>query len=165
MKQFRSLCDDLEHGFTFRLRPEPVPGDLRPEWRLSVVVLMLLRCGRGGRLSLKKALLLNWAVLSSETRKIFTRMVDGNRQLTDIPVRLDPSLNRALDFARAERLLIIEKKTTGSIITLLPKGQELAERIHKEPDCLETEKTFFDSLRRRLPEEKVIEILDWETTL
>lgn len=159
-----SLCAELQHRFTFRLRPEPVPGDLRTEWRMSVILLMLLRCGHAGKMSVKKAHLLNWAVLSLETRRTLLRMLEGTRQLTDIPVRFDPALNRALDFSRAEALLYIEEKTTGSIVRLLPKGEELAKGLYREPDCLETEKAFFNLLRGKLSEEKVAELLTWETT-
>ena len=165
MNEHRSLCDGLQHRFTFRVRPEPVPGDLRPEWRISVILLMLLRCGRNESMSLKKALMVNWAVLTKETQNTLLRMVAGDRRLSDIPVRFDPALNRASDFARAEGLLYVEKKTTGSIIKLLPKGSEIAEKIYREKDCLETEKTFFNRLRGKLPEEKVKELLEWETTL
>jgi hypothetical protein len=160
-----NLCETLQHRFTFRLRPESVLGDLRPQWRISVILLMLLRCGRNESMSLKKALVINWAVLTKEARTTLLRMLTGSRQLSDIPVRFDPALNRALDFARAEGVLYVEKKTTGSIIKLLPKGSAIAQRLYQAQDCLEVEKTFFNSLRGKLPEEKVRELLEWETTL
>jgi len=161
----KGLRDQLERNFTFRLRPEPLPGDLRPAWRISVILLMLLRCGWGGKMSLKKAHILNWAVLTNETRNTLVRMVDGDRQLSDVPVRFDPALNRALDFARAEGLIHIDKTTKGSVVILHSKGEELARTIYDETDCLDIEKGFFDLLRKKLPEDKVEELLDWETTL
>lgn len=160
-----SLRDQLERSFTFRLRPKTVPGDLRPEWRICVILLMLLRCGRGGKMSLKKAHILNWGVLTLDSRKTLIRMVDGQRELSDVPVRFDPALNRAIDFARAEGLLHIDKKTTGSVVVLHPKGQALAQTIYDEDNCLDVEKGFFDLLRKKLPEERVEELLEWETTL
>lgn len=154
------------HGeFNFRLRAEALPGDLRPEWRIAVILVMVLRCGRAGKMSLKKAHLLDWAVRTATARGTLSRMVQGQRELSDVPVRFDPALNRALDFARGEKLVHIDKKTTGSLIRLLPAGELMAENIYKEPDCLEVEKAFFNSLRGKLPEDKVTELLDWETKL
>lgn len=92
-------------------------------------------------------------------------MIEGARRLQDIPVRFDPALNRAIDFALADRLIHVSAKTTGSILTLEPQGKAIAESVYKQSECLDAEKTFFDNLRGRLPEPKVQELLEWETEL
>jgi hypothetical protein len=129
-----------------------------------MLMLMLLRAGHGGGMSLKKALVLNWGVRTGETRATLLRMIEGPRRLEDIPVRFDPALNRALDYAAAEGLVDILAKTTGSVISIRPAGKRLADLIYRAEDCMETEKTFFNLVRGRMPENKVKELLDWEST-
>lgn len=161
----RELRNAIIRQFTFHVRKGPLPGDLRPTWRITVLCLMLLRAGRAGSMSLKKALLLNWGVRTQRTRGTLLRMIDGQRSLQDVPVRFDPALNRALDYAAAEKLVRAISKSTGSIVMLLPAGEKLATQVFESKECLEVEKAFFNSVRHRLPEEKVKELLNWETTL
>jgi hypothetical protein len=129
-----------------------------------MLLLMLLRAGHAGGMSLKKALILNWGVRSSEARVTLLRMIEGDRRLDDIPVRVDPALNRALDFAVAEGLIDIKAKTTGSILSLESPGLTLARKLFDAEECMEPEKAFFNQIRGRLPEAKVKELLSWEAT-
>ena len=165
MNTLCNLRSEIERDFVFRLRAEPIPGDLRPVWRIAMLVLMLLRAGHGRGMSLKKALILNWGVRTAETREALLRMIEGRRRLEDIPVRFDPALNRALHYAAAEGLVNIESKTTGSVISMQSAGEIIANLIYKTRDCMETEKAFFDRVRGRMPETKVKELLDWEATI
>lgn len=160
----RELIDSIKAAFVFRLQPTPVPPDLRPEWKIAVLILSLSKSGWAGRMSLKKAHVLNWAVRDDSSRELFLRMMEGDRRLEDIPVRFDPSFNRALDFAAAEGLVSLDKKTTGLIIELLPVGWKLAQQLEEHEDCLKTERGFFQTIRR-VPENRIQELLDWETDL
>ena len=90
----------------------------------------------------EKAHVLNWAVRDNGTRETFVRMLNGDRRLEDVPVRFDPSFNRALDFAAAEKLVSLERKTTGLIIELLPEGWKLAKELEQHEDCLKVERGF-----------------------
>ncbi len=114
-------------------------------------------------MTLKKAHVLNWAVRGEVSRQNFLRMMGGEQQLEDVIVRFDPAFNRALDFALGEQLVTVEKKTTGLVIELIAPGKKLAETIEKYKDCFQQERTFFDSVKR-IPQEKIEELLDWGTT-
>jgi hypothetical protein len=89
-------------------------------------------------------------------------MMKGERQTEDVLVRFDPAFNRALDFAVGERLASLEKKSTGLVIELLPAGRELAKDIEEHEDCLKEERDFFDMIKR-VPQEKIEELLEWGT--
>jgi hypothetical protein len=91
-------------------------------------------------------------------------MVAGDRQLEDIVVRFDPAFNRALDLAAGEGLISMEKNTTGLIIELLEAGRQLAEALEAHKDCLKLEREFFESVKK-IPEDKIEELLEWETKL
>lgn len=108
--------------------------------------------------------MLNWAVRDDSSREVFLRMEKGDRQLEDVPVRFDPSFNRAVDFAAAEGLVSLDKKTTGLIVELSTSGWKLAQELEEHEDCLRTERTFFGQVRR-IPEHKIQELLNWETDL
>jgi len=160
----RELIDSIKAAFVFRSQPTPVPPDLRPEWKIAVLILSLSKSGRAGKMSLKKAHVLNWAARDDSSRELFLRMMEGDRRLEDIPVRFDPSFNRALHFAAAERLVSLNKKTTGLIIELLPQGVKLAEQLEKHEDCLRAERSFFQTIRR-VSEDRIKDLLDWEADL
>jgi hypothetical protein len=158
------LVKSIRADFIFRSQPSPVPPDLRPVWRIAVLVLSLSKCGRAGKMSLTKAHVLNWAVRDDSSREVFLRMEKGDRQLEDVPVRFDPSFNRAVDFAAAEGLVSLDKKTTGLIVELSTSGWKLAQELEEHEDCLRTERAFFGQVRR-IPEHKIQELLNWETDL
>ena len=162
LRHNQELVESIKTGFVFRSRPDPLPPDMRPEWRIAVLLLALLKCGWGGKMTLKKAHVLNWAVRGPVARDKLLRMIKGDRQLEDVVVRFDPAFNRALDFAVGERLVSLQKKTTGLIIELSSEGKKLAEGIEKIDDCLNAERAFFDSIRK-IPQEKIEELLEWGT--
>ena len=110
----QKLLDSIRADFVFHLRPVALPADLRPEWRISVLIMAMSKCGRAGKMSLKKAHVVNWAVRDQSTRDTFLRMISGNRQLEDVVVRFDPAFNRALDLAAGEGLVTMEKKCAHS---------------------------------------------------
>lgn len=129
-----------------------------------MLMLGLSKSGWAGKMSLKKAHVLNWAVRDEFSRAKFLRMMEGDRRLEDIPVRFDPAFNRALDFAAAEGLVSLDKKTTGLIIELLPAGRELVEVLENYEDCLVSERAFFEKVKR-VSEGRIQQLLDWETDL
>lgn len=161
----RSRRRDIQLDFTFTVRSEPIPAELRPEWRISLLLLMLLRAGRAGAMSLKKAHILSSAVRTSDARERLLRMLEGDRYLEDVPVRIDPSLNRAIDYAIAEKVIVAQVRSNTCVLSLLPAGEAIAQQIYSASDCMQIEKAFADRLRGSLTNEKVDELLNWETTL
>lgn len=129
--------DKLNTPILFRSQPETIPGDLRPLWRISILILMLHLASRGGRASLSKLHVLNWAVRSNENRKRLMDVINKMRDPGIIYVRIDPSLNRAMDFACGEGLT---EYITGSRIRLTPRGSIVAKKI------LENEKLFVNEV-------------------
>ncbi|MCF7732256.1 MAG: hypothetical protein K9N23_11235 [Akkermansiaceae bacterium] len=155
----------IHADFTFTVRSEPIPGELRPEWRITLILLMISKCGWGGSMSLKKSHLVCSAASSAESRELLLRMLNGDRHLDDIPLRIDPSLNRAIDYAIAEKLVAAEVRSNTFVLKLLPKGIEIVSRLQSETECMSKEKEFAELLRGKVPNDKVEEILNWETNL
>lgn len=126
---------------------------------------MLKRVGRAGAMSLKKAHLVCSGASSKESRERLLRLLNGNRHLEDVPLRIDPSLNRAIDYAIAEQLVAAHVRSDTCVLELLPTGFKFAEALMNDPTCLIEEKIFAEALRGNVPNERVEEILNWEAKL
>lgn len=136
--------------WTFARRPVPVAGDLRITWRSVLLLLTLRLCCHGGRSSIRRLHVLNWATRTTKARMILSAALRGERRSEDVIVRLDPALNIVLVFARAENLVSLKK---GDRVHLTQLGQMIADEVLTIPNCLESEKTFLRSLERRVTEE------------
>jgi hypothetical protein len=156
------LIDGIRSGFVFESRPDPIPPDMRPQWRIAILLMALVKCGWAGRMSLKKAHVLNWAVRGPESREALLRMLRGELELEDVVVRFDPAFNRALDFAVGERLVALDKKSTGLIIQILPAGRKLVATVEEHSECMAVERAFFEAAKK-VPQHKIEELLGWAT--
>jgi hypothetical protein len=97
--------DVLDVKFKFVTRPGDLPGDLRPNWRVPLLILMLDICARGGISSLYRLHLLNWAIRSNEQRGLLLNNLSGESDYAQIRIQVEPSFIRAIQFAVAEKLL------------------------------------------------------------
>src|SRR5687768_178179 len=112
------LNPDIEIPFRFTERPTPLAGELRPVWRIGLILIILLY-SRGQKATLQKLHLLNSVSRSNAPRKAYLRYAEGHAKKDEIIPRIEPSLNRALNFARGQGLLEIEK---GKNIKLTAAG-------------------------------------------
>lgn len=94
---FRSLLDT---PFSFKARPEPVAGDLRMAWGVSILLLSLLY-SRGKKGSFQKLQFLAHAVRIAEGREDVRALLQGKLRAADVSVRVEPWLNRAVSYAHA----------------------------------------------------------------
>jgi hypothetical protein len=141
---------ELSVPFVFRRRPGTVPGDLRPGWRIGLIVLVMNECCRSAKTSLTRLHVLNWAIRSPETRASLLAMLDGSNAVRSLIVRFEPFLNRAVDFAIGEDL--IKRSGGGKSIELTSIGKRLAEDIKKAEDAFSSEKQFIAAIGKRLTE-------------
>jgi hypothetical protein len=156
-----TLLANIDIPFTFRQRPTPLAGDLRPAWRMSLVLLILLH-SRGKKATLQKLHVLNSACRSIGTRGDFLRYVQGNARKDEIIPRVEPSLNRALNLARGEGLVEIEM---GKNIKLTPTGLKLAKQLDETSDCLDGEKVFLKQVESFATEDRVEDLFTWNVSL
>jgi hypothetical protein len=155
------LLANIDIPFAFRQRPTPLVGDLRPAWRIALVLLMLLH-SRGKKATLQKLHVLNSACRSMDTRRGFLRYVQGEARKDEIIPRVEPSLNRALNLARGEGLVEIEK---GKNMKLTPAGLKFAKQLDETSDCLEAEKVFLRAVESFATEGRVEDLFTWNISL
>src|SRR6266404_2077972 len=151
-----ALTSDIDRPFTFRRRPIPVPAESRAVWKVAELLLILRLSSRGGRSSLKRLHLLNWAVRSASNRAAFADSRRGTLPLFRFIVRFEPAFSRAIDLAAG---LGYVDWNGGDRIQLSAKGNELADQFLKDTSLLQNERTFFGEIGKSVTESEADYVL------
>jgi hypothetical protein len=157
-----SLLDIIIDGpFALTPRPEPVPGDLRLRWGIMLVVLMLGKC-RGKRASLQKLHFLAHSIRTRRTRTQAGQVFAGTIKPSDILVRVEPWLNRALAFAKGAGLVGMEG---GKSARLTERGLGALKALYDDNHVLVEEKEFLEVIGSKATESSVEKIMRMELAL
>lgn len=151
------ILEALNIPFRFVRRPVPIPADLRASWKIALVVAILDRCCRGGRSSLRRLHVLNWAIRSPRNLKAVHGALQGAVDPTTVLVRFDPSLNRAIDRARGFGLV---RSPRGDRVELTPMGEALVRQMAVS-ETLSTESEALSEIGQQLTEARTDELLRW----
>jgi hypothetical protein len=149
--------DVLDVKFTFISRPRDLPGDLRPNWRVPLLVLMLDICCRGGRSSLYKLHLLNWMIRKDDQREVLLSNLSEDPDYSQILIQVEPSFIRAIQFAVAEKLV---ERLDKSRVKITERGKQFAHDIATS-NSLISEKSFLKDVGLRLTEAWVEGFAAW----
>lgn len=151
------LLEEFE-GAKFRFRKQPValPPDLRPAWRITVLLLVLTRCCRQGRSGLTRIHVLNWAMRTPQSRQLFLDVLEGAVRPDAAIVRFDPSLNRAIDVASGEKLL---QRLSNKTFQITATGIALTEEVLADDTLMRTEKWFLGEVGHRATEKWIEKLL------
>lgn len=133
-------------GFTFRRRPTSVPPDIRPEWRIPLLLMMVRRC-RGQVASREQLHVLNSAVLSTGSRKALLAALDGRLTSRSPALQFEPAFDRAID--RALGLGLVATSPQGRL-ALTELGESIADRVESEERLFTTERELLAELPRSL---------------
>jgi hypothetical protein len=148
-------------AFSFTSRPDPVAGDLRMSWGIGILLLSLL-CSHGRRGSFQKLQFLAHSVRVREGREDVRSMLRGNLRTSEISVRVEPWLNRAVNFAHGLGLVDVTK---GKSVTLTERGREVANAINANKDIFVEERTFLAEVTKKLTEAQLTKIWRMEDLL
>ena len=134
----------------FIRRPIPVLSELRPLYKMSQALLILHLSGRGGRSSLPKIHLLNWALKTPERIRSLT--IGAEQGQLQLPIwGFDPAMAIALNLAFSESL--IAPTTTGFELTAF--GKTYVELILADDSVLSEEKAALRSIGKKITEDMV----------
>jgi hypothetical protein len=136
------LLDALDRPFTFRQTTPAVPPEMRPQWRVAILALVLSRC-RQHRASWKQLHLLNWAIRNSRARNALLEVAAGKRNPERVVVRFDPALAPAVDLARGAGFV---QWQDGRLLVLAQRGAEMASVV-ETADVFSEELAFLDAMR------------------
>jgi hypothetical protein len=131
---------DAEASFT--PRSETVPGDLRREWRLAALVILLFRCNRRSA-SLQQIQVLGRAMLNSDAREAVANGIQDPFLLVPV-VRDDPAWRRAVELAAG---LDLVAWTQNGRAVLTDLGTSLAGSIWADDHLLSVEKALLAGLQ------------------
>lgn len=146
-----SLIPELDTLFLFQRQPVSIPADMRPGWRICIIILLLRMCCRQNRSTFGRVHVLSWAVRTSGTRCDLISVLNGEDSLDSLLVRIEPSVNRAVDLASGASIL----KLSGDRIEITGNSIELADRLIEADSIFSDEKEFFSTIGKRVTEDFV----------
>lgn len=135
-------------SFSFTRRPEPIAGDLRLSWGMAIVLLSLQN-SHGKKCSFVKLHFLAHSIRSEASRELVMSALRGERHASNIQVRVEPWLNRAVALAHGLKLVTVGK---GKSVALTEAGKEVAAAIDADRSLLAEERAFLASVGQRLTE-------------
>lgn len=139
----------------FTKRSVPIPVDYRPLYKIAQILLVIVLCGRGGKISLLKLQFFLWALKSLENRRSFLNLI--NREHNSSIWSLDPTVIRAINFGIGESLC--ERKDGNIIISAT--GQAFVIRLRADR-LLSHQTSFLEDVGKQVTEERVKQIAkDW----
>jgi len=145
----------LDIEFDFNDRPTPVPADLRAEWRVPLLLLIVKSCW-GNRAPLHQVQALAWAAIFEENRKDFMRAFRGESDPVALLIRYDPAVIRAINLAVGLGLLAW---LSTNRITLTEEGQATLDRVLAKEGVFTDERTFLASFGGRIPMNRINQML------
>jgi hypothetical protein len=117
-------------------------------WGIAILLLSLLN-SRGKRGSFQKLQFLAHAVRIPEGRDEIRALLRGDLRPSEVSVRVEPWLNRAVAYAHALKLVSVEK---GKSVTLTARGSDVADTIANNKDVFFEERTFLREVAPKLTE-------------
>lgn len=154
----RLLRDAFDAEYTLRAAARSVPAELRPQWRIPVLLLILRRC-RGRKANWRQLHVLNWAIRSQGSREAFSAVLEGRLSPDRVLVRYEPNLGRVIDLAVGLGFVDWEQ---GRLLALSEKGREAAEDL-TTTDALVTEREFLDALPGAVTQRQIDVALEGST--
>ncbi len=131
---------------TFTRRPTSVPPDLRPEWRLPLLLLIVRHC-RGQTASREQLSILNSAILRPESRRALLAAL-GGRLTPETPIaQFEPALDRAIDRAVGLGLLIVNAHDRLELTTV---GRTVLRTLDSDDNLFVNERELLKSLPKAL---------------
>lgn len=141
----KGILGELNDPISFRKRKSAIPAEMRPIWKLSMIVYVLKNFGRAGKMSENKLHFFLSIIRDQGKWNALRKLVKEEEIPYDLTVRYDPSVNRALLLAKAEKL--VEYKAGGSV-ALTETGQEFVELILQSEDVFSLEKGFLGAFKK-----------------
>jgi hypothetical protein len=129
---------------SFTKRPIPIPADYRPMYKIALIVLILRLCCRSNKSSLLKLHLFSWALTSKKHTSLLSDYINNNFSGDFSVWGIEPALNRALQFACAEKICEL---SDGKQYTLTSdRGVQFFNMLMADKELMEDEKAFLNSI-------------------
>ena len=134
-----------------------LPSGLRYFKKLGLIILILQLCSYRNKASIFKLQFFNWGFSSTENLAKFHKIIENDLVIPEDSIRLDPAINRTVEFALSENFLGIDNN--GKIL-LTSKGENLYETIKEEGDILVKEHQILNEIGKYVSEKKLKSIFE-----
>lgn len=148
------IPDNVE-GISFTNRPIAVPYNYRIIYRISQIILIIYYCCNRKACSLEKIHITSSALSTKDEMEKLLQFIDKEKE-SYILVRFNPAINRAIDFALAEDILIRQK---NGLFKLSTKGKRYMDNIVKDRDLFIFEKLNLSNIGTKLTEDKISQLI------
>jgi hypothetical protein len=141
----------------FTERPIPVPYNYRISYKITQIALIIKFCSGTKACSIEKIHIIS---NSLSTKKELGKLKNYLNEIKGevILARFDPSINRAIDFALAENLILRQK---NGLFKLTKKGSIYINEIINDKDIFLFEKVNLEDIGLKLTEEKVEQLISF----
>lgn len=129
----------------FSKKPISLPPDYRPMFKIAQIVLILKLTGTGGKASLLKLHLLNWAMKNDKNKDEVLNFVRSNYTSEITVWGIEPALNRALLYCIAENICSVEHGK----YKLEDKGEIFFKQLSADKELFSVEKEFLSYIGKR----------------
>jgi hypothetical protein len=141
----------------FKPRPQPLPANLRPLYRIALITLILSINCRGSAATLIKLQFFNWLLKSPSLQELIEERLTCQSVFTLELIHLDPMVNLALNYAFACNLISITSNSNKNPrYKLTNRGQEFVNMIiQDEQSAMAKEREFLERIGQRITEVKL----------
>ncbi len=142
-----TVADD--RALRFKRRPMAIAAELRPDWKIGALLLILHLSSRGGKSSLRRLHILNWALRSAKNRAEFEQVREHQQPLFSFQFRFEPALGRAINLAVGEKYVAW---VGGNRLQITPRGQRWVTDILKDESVMQEEREFLERIGKDITE-------------
>jgi hypothetical protein len=150
------LGREIDIPFRFKRKPMPIAAELRPDWKIATLLLILEVSSHAGKSSLMRLHVLNWAIRSPKYRREFEEHAKNPLPLFGFNVRFEPAFSRAIDLAVGEELVTW---VGGDRLQISAKGKRWVEDILKDESLMREEREFLKKIGKTVTEKAAEQIL------
>jgi len=149
-------ADKNINKLTLVKRPISISTDYRLMYKISLILLVLkLNCIKS-KSSLFRIHFIMWFIKNEQNMNNFYKNIDSQNIINVTNWSIEPSIIRAVRYALAEELIL---RDTEKYI-LADKGIQFVDKIMKDDNLFQKEKSFLQALgKRTVTDEKIEELL------
>ena len=152
MSNFKSLS---RNGIVFDERPDSIPYNYRISYRIAVICLIIRICSQKKGCQLLKLHIVSAAL--DDDKLVFKLKRSLKLNNNELVIRFDPALNRAIEYAVSEKIIIQQVNKTYK---LSKDGRNFADELIKDHTILVNEKQRLERIKQELDETTIHNILE-----
>lgn len=139
------------YDVVFDPKPEAVPYNYRISYMVSLLCLILSKCCHRGTCSLIKLHMISLALFSKSN---FAKLLSFSTEEVSTPpiVRFDPAVNKATEYAIADKLIM---QMPNGKLSLTDRGKLLVVGVDSDETIMNEEKNSLSNLAKSLTEDKI----------